>query len=271
MGTKFEHDATTFTIVQSSRKFRIGFLVFALLGVAGVGIGALVSQLGNETKLTCDRAAGKCELERNMGEVDVPLAQIAGASYERADKAGTGAEQARTWIALRTTGKLGILELCGRTGDPKAAAAAEADAAALAKFLADPAQPKFAMQCASSEGAPQIGVLALAFPLGLLVLAFLFSPYSVTIRARFDAAANTVEIDGRRWFARRWSVRRPLSDVTRVVVRSRTGAYGSRYLRLWLELVDGSTCVVWAPMIPRKIEERRAELEAFLANRGSRR
>jgi hypothetical protein len=81
-----------------------------------------------------------------------------------------------------------------------------------------------------------------------------------------DKGAGTVEVDGRAWLRRRFSVRRSLAEVAGVEVKSRFAGYGSRAYYVFLCFSDGSAVTVLSPAAAtvRWIEERARELEAFV-------
>jgi hypothetical protein len=108
---------------------------------------------------------------------------------------------------------------------------------------------------------PDLRFVAPAAVLGWAMIFLALRPLSVTIRAVLDRAAGRIEVDGRGWLMRKWSVDRPLRDVVAIDLHSRTALYfgnAARTVSVHAVFADGTEALLWSPAFAtqRTIAER---------------
>jgi hypothetical protein len=261
MAWKIDSDPAVYTIRQSARRFRgifIGLLVSG--GVAAIATIATSKQV-DTMSITCDHAKHGCTFDYTT---PMPLADanLRGAKVVHKND--------EWYLSLDTRdaddGKPHEFQAC-HTEDAGAVAGITAHRDELRAYLGDPAHAPIAITCATFPSGPSPAILVIA-PLGWLVIAFLFRYWSFDIRARFDRTAKRVTIKGRRWFARRWSIDAPLSEVERVETSSIYMGRGQRMYLLRAVMRDGRTPILWTPTLRGgldNVNKREAELNAWLA------
>lgn len=111
---------------------------------------------------------------------------------------------------------------------------------------------------------PFAGLMAI---LGWLVIAFLFRFSSTNIDARFDRTANRVTIEGSRWFAKRWTIDAPLSELAGIATSCVYMGRGRRWYYLRAQMRDGHSIPIWMPAVrggKRNVDARAAEITDWL-------
>jgi len=264
MAWTIDHDPAVYSIRQSARRFRGIFLGLVLIGtVTAVAVVATSSHSDHQTmSITCDHAKHGCTFAYTT---PIPLAD----ENIRGTKVVERKDPHDWYLSLDTRdpdGKRHEFQAC-HTDDAKAVAGITAHRETLHAYLADPAHAPIAITCETYPSGPSPAI-AFIQVLGWLVIAFLFRYWSTDIHVRFDRAANRVTIKGRRWFARRWSIDEPLSEVERIETSSIYMGRGGRMYFLRAVMRDGRTPMLWMPTLRGgldRVNKRGAELTAWLS------
>ena len=261
MAWRIDSDPAVYSIRQSARRFRAVVIgLVACTVVTAIAVVVTSSPAATTMSITCDHAKHGCTFAYTT---PIPLADanIRGTSVVK--------RHGEWYLSLDTRdaddGKPHELQAC-HTEDASAVTGLDAHRDELRAYLDNPAHAPIAISCATfpSIPSPFIGVMGV---LGWIVIAFLFRYWSIDIRARFDRTANRVTIEGRRWFARRWSIDEPLSELERVETSSIYMGRGQRMYLLRAVMRDGRTPIVWTPTLRGgldNVNKREAELNDWL-------
>jgi len=224
---RFESTGDRLTIDQTRRNLRIAMWLVVVFGALGAVIMSIPAS--GRVRVACSRAEGRCTVQYPHQHRDLPLSTLAG--VQLSDQV----------LELERTGNVPY-HLCSAPRNELSRAADQ-----LSAFLNDPTAPAVSAECTSTIGVGVPWTGRLAGVGGMLIIVAAMGGYLVEAHTVVDSAAGTIVMRGSSWPFRRWSLERPLADVSRVAVLKRyTGRGGYMYL-IDVCFADGSYARAFSP------------------------